>query len=156
MNKRVCQIHRRVIVAVALVLCFGIAATRRVACAPPDSAIATGTDGSPEKWVEVRPFDVAELFQMLASQTRGNYERIRTWRGSYLCRMRRGVSAAEAADLKAESAGQALRQEIRYRLDLVVDNATNQTYKATTQSTLTWLNAVSGRRVQIPNTSVRD
>jgi hypothetical protein len=71
---------------------------------------------------------------MLASQARGNFERIRTWRGTYSVRVRQHLSAEQAAAMfGAGSKGKVASpqvDEIHYRLDFAIDIAADAIYRS--------------------------
>lgn len=108
----------------------------------------------PDAWQEVPPAEVLGIYQMLAARTRSNYERIQTWQAEYAFRSLRMVPQVEALGIGTNLAGAPLQQEIRYQLDVRIDQSAGAIYRATTHTALAWINADTLGPVVVPGTAV--
>ena len=124
---------------------------------PNSRADATARDEpdlAPGEWAEVAPADVVRAFQMLATQTRGNYERIKTWQAKYALRTQRSVAQGETVGFRADLVGVPMRQEIKYQLQVSIDLSAGAIFRDKTETALKWINADTLAAIDIPNTAV--
>lgn len=84
------------------------------------------------EWVELSPEERLEALELLAEQTKGNYERIRTWQGVYRGRqiglMPRDYVATFGEDVDADDVADLIR-EIDFDLTFAIDIASGAIYR---------------------------
>lgn len=114
----------------------------------------TPSPDTPRDWRQATPDQTIEILNMLAAQTRGNYEAMRTWRGSYSVHSRTQLSAAQAAsELKGnlkKSVDSPYSKDISFNLEFSIDLRADKIYRRKSQSKLNWIEAKSGRSLSIP------
>jgi hypothetical protein len=92
---------------------------------------------------------------MLAGQTRGNYERIGTWRGTYEIRSRQpapsGVASAAVKLVPSKMESAPLAQEFDYSVDFVIDIGSGSLYESKNSSRMAFLKGGSNEPIKVPN-----
>jgi hypothetical protein len=110
---------------------------------------------APEDWKELAPPARPEVLQRIAEQTRGNHEKIRTWQGTYACRVRQYLSEGPALDQfrKAfpEREVSALWQETEFAMHFAVDMASGSVYRSQETSATRWIPEGSDEPLEIPD-----
>lgn len=114
----------------------------------------------PRQWVQVQRSRWGEIFEMLAAQMKGNYERIRTWRGTYLVHTRARLGVDEAALLLQANLKRPVDcpfvQDNLDTLDFAIDLEGNRIYRWPKPVKLTWIEEKSQQRFSFPDLSPID
>ena len=119
-----------------------------------NSELAGEADVVPSTWTEVPAAQLVPVLQMLATQTRGNFERIQTWQATYAYESEQRAPRGEVAGIPPDLAGVPMRQKFQYQLEIVVDFTVDAIRRSKLQPSLTWLNAETNQVVEVPKTGV--
>ncbi len=119
----------------------------------PDKTSAGGA----MQWEEVPAPSRAVVLGMIADQTQGNYESIRTWTGTYRVQLRQHMSPEAIEPLAgARGASSALWQEFDFTMCFAIDIASGSAYRSKKTKQMRWVKNGSGEAVTIPNTAPVD
>src|SRR5882762_2841932 len=124
--------------------------------------VAETEDGikPPTKWQVVRGSEVPKILSAIGDETRANFEKIETWKGTYDVRMRQVLSSAFVASNFAESfkgrAVPSLRQEFIYSLGFALDVKQNSLFWDKQTSKMVFVETETNKAVEIPNARPSD
>ncbi|QEH37761.1 ECF RNA polymerase sigma factor SigW [Aquisphaera giovannonii] len=111
-------------------------------------------------WAEVAPDEMQGILQRLAEQSRGNYEKIRTWKGSYAVVVRKYLDENFVSQLPPAARGGKHRgpliQEFDRTLAFAFDPAADSLYRDLETSRMRFLVPGTHDEVTIPNVGARD
>lgn len=106
-------------------------------------------------WKEMGHSERVEVMKMIIAQTKGNYERIRTWEGTYKVRMEQYLSQAYAAELLKENRkgrqAAPVMQTFDYPLQFAVDMKTDSIYRSTENTEMAFFEIGSKKAIKIPS-----
>lgn len=113
---------------------------------------------APEDWVRVAPSDRATVLEMIADQTQGNYERIRSWKGTYHVRLRQlhPAEIVQAITGGAIDGSSGLWQELDFTMRFAIDMASGSIYRSKETEEMRWVRAGSNEVVTVPNAMPAD
>lgn len=121
----------------------------------PHPSRTRGIPAVPENWVELKPSECLQVVRMLAAQTKGDYERIRTWEGKYTVCSRLYLNAAETAErvrlLPETKIEPPLVDEHHFTLEFSIDMAADVVYRWHKPEKLLWIEHESGKLLQVPD-----
>ena len=110
------------------------------------------------KWVEVSPAEAVTIIEMLAIQTKGNYEQIQTWRGTCSVHSRRELSLRQSTEELQKYLKEPIKtpyvKDSRYVTDYMIDLAGNAACRRLQDARLTWIEKGSERAIEIPQTTL--
>ena len=111
----------------------------------------------PDDWEEVASSARITVLNMIADQTQGNYEKLRTWKGVYGVRLRQLVSTESMPQARAALGKPSpLWQEFDFTMPFAIDIASESIYRAKETSEMRWVRPGSNEIVTIPNTHPLD
>jgi hypothetical protein len=121
---------------------------------------AGSTDGPPIEWGEVPSSEKSSVLDIIAGQTQANYEKIRTWKGTYRVRLRQHVPAG-AAQEQFRMAGvadkaPALWQEFDFGVRFAIDMVSGPIFRSKETKKMRWIRDGSNETITLPNTSPVD
>lgn len=109
-------------------------------------------------WTQVDQSRRPEILELLLTQTKGNFEKIRTWQGSYSFQVMQYLSPAFVADSFSNrlptDQNIALRQELTFDLGFAIDVTGNRLFLKRTSQPIRYLQVSSDMEVVIPGTSL--
>jgi hypothetical protein len=131
-------------------------ADEREKAAPETGPIPKGLS-----WTDVGPTDRLRIMEMLAAQTRGNYEKIKTWKCAYEYTARQYLSAKYVSDaFTGESAPKekvgALMQEFDCDFKFACDMSSGSFFLDKTTRRMGFVKAGTHEVVRIPNVGPND
>ncbi len=111
-------------------------------------------------WTDVRPDRRLETLDFLAAQAKANYERIRTWKGTYSYKAGERLSGAQVPPhfkngLPVQNPGP-LMQVFDVRMDFAIDMASGSVYRDNRYRSMTFHKPDTNEVVDIPNVGVID
>ena len=126
--------------------------------------------GKPPKnmtWIDVAPADRLHVIEQLATQSKGNYEKIKTWQGAYSYVLREYQDEKFVAMLLANAYALANRpgpkdksgpliQEVDSVLTFAIDTGKSSIYRDTETNRMRFLKAGTDEEVKIPNVGPPD
>ncbi|QDT99965.1 hypothetical protein [Gimesia aquarii] len=113
---------------------------------PPETQVSDNLD-----WQEVVVDKKVNIYEMLANQTKGNYSKLRTWKGECLVHVKHALGETFVAQyLNLQDAGP-LIQKADMKLNLVIDIPSNSYYRSKENSSLIFLEEETEKVVNIPN-----
>jgi RNA polymerase sigma factor (sigma-70 family) len=112
-------------------------------------------------WTDVAPPDRQQIVEQLAAQSKGNYERIRTWQGSYAYVLRQYLDNNFVAQLlpaknTPQGKNQPLMQEFDSVLKFVIDAGSDSIYRDIETSRMRFLKVGTDEEVKVPNVGAPD
>lgn len=115
---------------------------------------------APKDWRElVLPARIKAL-DMVVDQTKGNYEKLRTWQGTYRVHLKQYLPKGFAREHLSTGgvAGEtsALWQEFDFTLRFAIEMASDSLYRSKETSRMRWIRDGSNETITIPNTSPVD
>ncbi|HEV3122565.1 MAG TPA: RNA polymerase sigma factor, partial [Isosphaeraceae bacterium] len=133
------------------------------AASAPDNR-QPGPDGPIPKslpWAEVAPGERLRILELLASQSKQNYERIKTWKGTYSYILRqyldeRFVAQAFAGQIAPPGKAGALMQELRSTMKFAIDINKQAIFRDIETSKMRFLKAGTEEWVSVRNLAPPD
>lgn len=126
------------------------------------SGVCAGSGELPDgfNWREVDGNDRAAILELLAAHTKGNYERIRTWTGTYSVEMETYLSTAFVVDafrdrMQKESLS-AMMQKTDFDATFAIDLLQGNLFTAKDTRSLTFLTLPTRQPIAIPGTGSVD
>ncbi len=129
--------------------------------AQPKSLPETGPPPQDLTWTDVAPAERLRVIEQLAAQSKGNYEKIHTWRGVYSCVLRdylddRFVAQNLAPEPKPQGKAEPLMQEFDSVLTFAVDIGKDSIYRDIETSRMRFLKLGTDEEVKVPNVGPAD
>jgi RNA polymerase sigma factor (sigma-70 family) len=129
--------------------------------------VETGPPPGDLKWTDVAPADRLRIIERLAAQSRGNYEKIKTWRGVYDYVLRENLEEkfvaqvlAGAFALASKSAPQGrtgpLLQEFESVLTFAIDIHKDSIYRDIETKRMRFLKTGTDEEIKVPNVGPPD
>ena len=135
----------------------GLAGEKHVLDVP---SVDMATTTLPKKWRQKTSSARIEILDMLANQARGNYEKIRTWKGTYVVHMKQYLSSKAVKDgfrrEIPEDKASALWQEFDFTMSFAIDILSGSIYRSKQTKTMRFLREDSNETVTVPNTRPMD
>jgi hypothetical protein len=100
-------------------------------------------------WSEVDAAKGVAILDMMATQSRTNYEKIRTWLGTYTVQSVLLMRKEEIPGKPDMPGGVFLSAE--FDVDFVADMATSRIFRSTESHTFNWISRENGSRLDIPS-----
>jgi len=126
----------------------------------PESDILLGKQADiPTVWKRVAKAESVETLQFLADQTRGNYERIRTWKGTYQVYTMQHASVDPglfATTQQVTGTSPIVRQEFRYTARFILDASRNSVYWQKTTQAMHFFESDTDKVLSVKNVSPSD
>jgi RNA polymerase sigma factor (sigma-70 family) len=112
------------------------------------------------KWTDVGPDGVLEILEFIAVRTRANYERIRTWKGTYSYKMRNRLNGNQLPPrfkngLPVQNPGP-LIQQTDGRIDFAIDMASGNMYRDKRTSAINFFKPGTGETEDVPGVMASD
>lgn len=102
------------------------------------------------KWEPIATNDIITVYNMLSTQTHGNYDRLRTWKGDGSVLVRRRASPHEVRTLLPTAPATPLTQVVRFTLAIAIDLETNKIFYDKTDMKMSWVNTDTDQPVTVP------
>ncbi len=113
--------------------------------------------GAPKDWEAVRGAERISVLDAIADQLQGNYEKLRTWKGTYRIHQRQ---AKDAAFVQSVAPGAnlppGLWQDFRFVLRFAIDMHSGAIYRSKETTEWKWVRDGSNETVTVPNTGPSD
>jgi hypothetical protein len=112
------------------------------------------------KWTDISPNRRLETIDFLAARTRANYERIKTWRGTYSYKMENRLNGNQLPPrfkngLPIQNPGP-LIQRIAGRIDFAIDMASGKIYRDKRTSDITFVKPGTNEVEDVPGVGAND
>ncbi len=137
-----------------------VLAVNVVAAAPNQQNVLPPTVPDEIVWNEVDRPGKLDVLTMLANQTKGNYEKIRTWEGLYKVHLAQYLSETFVAEAFGnhlqEGQAESLMQEFDYTMKFAIDMSSGAIYRSKDTSMMRFISEESGEKVVIPRTKPAD
>jgi hypothetical protein len=142
---------------------LAVAAALLLTCASPQAIAAdqadgvSGNDSSVPKglrWTDVEPAKRAEILELLAVQSKGNYEKIKTWKASYSYRTRnyfseQYVSEVFVGQYAPSEKTKGLIQECDVLAKAAIDMGSSSIFRERETKRLRFFNPATNREVKV-------
>jgi len=133
----------------------------------PKADQETGPPPKDLTWTDIAPAERLRVIEQLAVQSKGNYEKIKTWQGAYSYVLRQYLDDRYAAQLLAEAHLMAsqptpqakagtLVQEFDSVLKFAIDIGKNSIYRDNETSRMRFLKLGTDEEVRVPNVGPND
>ncbi len=134
---------------------------------PPRVQAETGRPPQDLKWNDVKPEERLQIVERLADQSKGNYEKIKTWKGTYSYILRQHLDAGFVGQLlagaqrpagKAAPVGEAkaLIQEFDAAQTFAIDVKANAIYRDVETARMRFFETGIDKEVTVPNVGPND
>ena len=144
-----------------------LGASAPVAEGQREASPETGPPPQDLAWIDVPLPERLQIIEQLAAQSRGNYDKIATWQGSYSYVLRQYLDEQFVAQLQAGAGllpGKAapqpkpepLMQEFDSVLTFAIDTGTDSTYRDIETSRMRFLKVGTDEEVKIANVAAAD
>ena len=131
------------------------------AVAQPETPPEFGPPPHGLAWTDVPPIERQQIIELLAAQSKGNYDKIKTWQGSYSYVLRQHLNEQFVAQLLAGTPApqvktEPLMQEFDSVLSFAIDVASDAIYRDVETSRMRFLTIETDQEVKIPNVGAAD
>ncbi|WP_406699717.1 sigma-70 family RNA polymerase sigma factor [Singulisphaera sp. Ch08] len=118
-------------------------------------------------WTEIAPTERLQIIEQLATQSKGNYEKIKTWQGTYSYVLRQRLNERFVTELLAgaqrlaqkpppPAKAEALMQEFDSVLTFAIDLGSDAIYRDLATKRMRFLRIGTDEEVKIPNVGTSD
>lgn len=107
-------------------------------------------------WQEIAPSDMKPVIQLLSSQTKSNYEKIRTWRGTIHRKLSTNLSESQAIDIEASLAGTPVTEVYEKTVHFAVDFLSDKRFVSQEDSQLSLIERETGHPIPVEDRGVVD